>query len=99
MLRKTGLENLEIMIAQEYPLCHKDYASDMARKCIAEMDERLDEYLLDYACSGIMREFEHGEFSLLMIRSMCRCGYFRACMLMDGYIKDPVRGKAMILRR
>ena len=99
MLKNISVKDLQQAIALDHPFWDSAAARNQAEEYIATIDERLEEPLRLFLCENRKTDFSHGEFSILMIQSFCRCSYVDAVVLMDAYLKDPRNGKAMILRR
>lgn len=100
MLQKVDTNMMQQLLRQENPSWTDRYIQRTASEYVSEMDTSLDEPLWTYARSGHRTDLHHGEFSLLIILALRPgCGYVQAAAYLDAYIKDPVAGKAMILRR
>lgn len=99
MIRKIDEFQLEEKLAKVFPLwaheAHKQYARDI----IKGMDERLENALSNYVLNNSEDDFSYNEFSIYEIRRLRKCGYFDALMLMDKYLKDPILGRSLIMRR
>jgi hypothetical protein len=100
MLHLVTVETMEALIQKETPFVRAEDLRAQAEAYVRDLDERLDEPLARYAKDGTRTNLHHGEFSLLSICALRRgCGYLEAAVLMDGYMKDELYGKARILRR
>ena len=99
MLAQTSVSAMEALLRQEHPGWADEALKGLAWRYVDTLDPRLDAPLARYAATGERTELKAGEFTLLAICALCRCGYVDAVLLMDGYLKDPVQGKAQILRR
>ena len=100
MLHKMDIDTMRQLLRQENPAWADSYIQRTAVKYVTEMDGSLDEPLWTYAKDGHKTDLRRGEFSLLMILALQPgCGYVQAAAYLDAYIKDPVVGKALILRR
>lgn len=100
MLRVISRQDLERLLLQDHPTWIADAITRQAEEYRLRLDERLEEPLRQYLQTGTPQEFSYGEFSLLFIQALRHgCSYFQAVTLMDAYLKDPLNGKALILRR
>ena len=99
MLTRTTAAQMEELLRREHPGWTPTARRDMARLYVETLDARLDEALARHAASGEIRDVAAGDFSLLAIRALRGCSYLEAAVLLDGYLKDPVLGRAKILRR
>lgn len=100
MLNSISLSEMEELIKADYPNRASEAIRSLAQEYIDYMDSRLEQSLRTYLDTQKMTDFEHGEFSLLLIRAMKgNCSYLKAIVLMDAYLKDNLNGKALIMRR
>ena len=99
MLTQISLSGMEALLRREHPGWTQEAIGSLAARYLQTLDPRLDAPLARYAATGERTEVEAGEFTLLAVCALCRCGYLDAAVLLDGYWKDPMRGKARILRR
>lgn len=100
MLHTISNQELEHLLALDHPSWTDQAIAQEAEECRNFLDGRLDAPLRRYLDTGKPQQFQHGEFSLLLIQAMrCGCSYLQAVLLMDAYLKDPRNGKALILRR
>ena len=100
MLKNVSLDQLTHKIHNDNPNWTIDAAKAQASEYILLWDERLSNILNDYLTKGIETDYKYGEFSILLIKALRHnCSYLYAIYLMDAYIKDPLNGKALILRR
>lgn len=100
MLNNISLDQLARQIHKDNPNWTIEAAKRQASEYITLWDGRLSNILSDYLSKGAETDFKHGEFSLLLIKALRHnCSYLHAISLMDAYIKDPLNGKALILRR
>ena len=100
MISISSAEKLKNIIRSEHSSWSESaidkYAVDLINNC----DKRLEEVINKYISQNVESDFSHGEFSIFLIRAMRHnCGFMDAVLMMDAYLKDPLRGKAMILRR
>lgn len=100
MLKSVSPAELARLLAAEYPLWDADALRRQAEEYVSTLDKRLDAPLRGYLDTGEPVNFRHGEFSILQIQWL-RAGrsYLTAVTMMDAYLKDPLNGKALILRR
>lgn len=99
MLSRVTLEEMERMLRNERHYARDEELKRDAQMYCAQLDQRLDQPLSVYAREGRCTEFSFGDMSLLTIRSLRRCGFLEAAVLMDAYLKDPAAGLARITRR
>lgn len=99
MLSHLSVSGMEALLRREHPGWTDEALSSLAWRYVETLDPRLDAPLARYAATGERSELKAGEFTLLAVCALCRCGYVDAALLMDGYLKDPVQGRAQILRR
>ena len=100
MLSSVTNKELALALAKENPGWTDDALMTEANECLSFWDEQLDPVVAHYVKDGKCTDFKHGEFSVFIIRALRHnCGFLKAVSLMDAYIKDPVNGKAIILRR
>lgn len=99
MLKTVTVDALAKLILREHPQWDAGAVRARAERDVQTLDARFDQPLAEYAAGARRREEESGEFSLLQIQAMRGCGYLDAVELLDAYIRDPARGKALILRR
>ena len=100
MLTKVTQQTMFRLLQEAHPFWAKEALSLRAEEYVQTMDARLDDTLAHFAETGARRNFEFGEFSTLAICALQNnCAYVDAVILMDEYLKDPVAGRAAILRR
>ena len=100
MLHSISNQELENLLTCDHPTWTAQAITQEAEECRNFLDDRLDAPLRRYLDTGTPQQFQSGEFSLLLIQAMHHgCSYFQAVLLMDAYLKDPLNGKALILRR
>lgn len=99
MLSQISVAGMEELLRSEHPGWTDEALCSLAWRYVDTLDPRLETPLARYAATGERTELKAGEFTLLAICALCRCGYVDAVILMDGYLKDPIQGKAQILRR
>ena len=99
MITSMTHAEMEALLRREYPNRAAEALTDTARKLLAQLDERLAPALRAYWVDGTEEDFYSGEFSILEIRRLRRCGYMDALLLMDGYLKDARMGRLRIMRR
>lgn len=93
-------QELEFFLAKEHPAWHAQSVHNHANEYLTSIDERLAIAIEALVKSGERIDFQYGEFSLYLIQALRQnCSYWDAIILMDAYIKDPLNGKALILRR
>ena len=100
MIHISSITNLEEKILSEHPDWSRNSVKNMANEFIMTCDSRLETVIEDYISKDIQNDFSNGEFTVFLIRAIQHdCGFLDAIMLMDAYLKDPLHGKALILRR
>ena len=100
MITNITSQELELFLAKEHPTWHTQSVHDHAKEYLTSIDEKLTTAIEALVKFGERIDFQHGEFSLYLIQSLRQnCSYWDAIILMDAYIKDPLNGKALILRR
>ena len=100
MLNTILIDQLTAKILSDNPSWNPDSAKKLANDYVESWDERLEPLLQNYLSSGTESDYQHGEFSIFLIRALRHnCSYLYAMSLMDAYIKDPINGKALILQR
>ena len=100
MINSVSPKDLERKIAEDHPAWSPAARLEKAEEYLETLDERLEETLRLYVNENKISDFSYGEFTVLMIQALRRkCSYLDALFLMDAYLKDPLNGKAMILRR
>ena len=99
MLSQISVTGMEELLRREHPNWSDAALKSLAWRYVDTLDPRLEAPLARYAATGSRTELEAGEFTLFAICALCQCGYVDAVILMDGYLKDPIQGKAQILRR
>lgn len=100
MITNITSQELELFLAKEHPTWNAQSVYNHANEYLTSIDERLSISVEALVKSGERIDFQHGEFSLYLIQSLRQnCSYWDAIILMDAYIKDPLNGKALILRR
>ncbi len=100
MINNVSKKQFEDALHLENPSWTLDAVKKQAAEYLSLWDERLSDLLNTYLTSGIEQDFQHGEFSVLLIKALRHnCGFLYALSLMDAYMKDPLNGKALILRR
>ena len=100
MIKTVTSEELASFLSEEHPSWMPSGLQKQADEYLLSIDERLTEALTALIKKGDCVDFKFGEFSLYLIRALRHnCSYFDAIVLMDAYIKDPLNGKALILRR
>lgn len=100
MLHTISNQELEHLLTLDHPAWTSQAIAQQAEEYRSFLDDRLDAPLRRYLDTGKPQQFQHGEFSLLLIQAMRHgCSYLQAVLFMDAYLKDPQNGKALILRR
>ena len=100
MLNDISVEDMRQLLASEHPAWKDAAVGKLAEKYTRSLDARLEKVLAHFIQTGERINFRYGEFSLLQIYALREnCSFFTAILMMDAYLKDPVSGKAMILRR
>lgn len=100
MISNLSVDKLTAAFAAENPAWAPEMARQQAEESLLFWDDRLAPVVESYVEQGILSNFSHGEFSVLLIRGLRHnCGFLQAVGLMDAYLKDPLHGKALILRR
>lgn len=97
MITSVNTNQIEAIIKKDHPLWVDEAICSMAEKYISNLDSMLDEPLSHYLNSGVEDDFTYGEFSIKLIQAFRSCSYFDAIVIMNEYIKDPVKGKAKLL--
>lgn len=91
---------LESKYAVFHPNWDADAIHNIISKFIKNCDSRLEDILTSYITNEKELDFEYGEFSIYLIRALHNnCSYLDAVMLMNEYLQDSFKGKALILRR
>lgn len=100
MINTITCQELEVFLSQENPSWDSQSIHERANEYLLTLDERLEPCITSLVKKGKKVDYHHGEFSLYLIQALrCNCSFFEAIILMDTYIKDPLNGKALILRR
>lgn len=100
MLKNVSLDLLVNALRNEHPFWTREAIQREAEQCLELWDESLSDVLSEYLRQGYEADLHYGEFSLNLIKALRNnCSYLCALGLMDSYIKDPLQGKALILRR
>ncbi len=99
MLTLITIPELTSLLMSERKYVDPVDAAKEAKKIATTMDSSLDVALSNYVKTGKYTEVDAGDMSLLTIKSLRRCGFLEAAMLLDAYIKDPETGLAFITRR
>lgn len=100
MLVSITIDEMERLIAQDYPHRDKRAVRALAEEYVAGFDPRLDEPLRKYLDGMPAESFRYKDFSLFQIRHLKQGrSFLTAVMMMNEYIKDPDSGKLLILRR
>lgn len=100
MLKNVTSAELAILLAREHPQWDPRVVQQQAEEHVAAMDSRLDPLLRQYLDTGETPNFRHKEFSVIQLQRLRKgTSYFTALLMMDAYLKDPVNGRALILRR
>lgn len=100
MISQVSADKMAAALAAENPGWTAEGARRQAEEDLAFWDDRLAPAVRAYVEEGKISDFHHGEFSLLLIQKLRHgCGFLRAAGLMDAYLKDPLHGKAHILKR
>ena len=90
--------SMEELLRQDHPYWTDQAIEVEAAKLTANLDPRFENPLLKYI-KGKKTDVECGDYSISAICLMRQCSYLEALTLLDEYIKDPAKGKALILRR
>mgnify|MGYP006968134044 CR=1 FL=1 len=99
MLNISSIE-LESKYASFHPSWNTDAIHRIIDEFIRNCDSRLESSITSYVLYEQEVDFEYGEFSIYLIRALCNnCCYLDAVMLMNKYLQDSFKGKALILRR
>lgn len=100
MITNITNEELELFLIKEHPVWHTQSVQDHAKEYLSSIDDRLSPAIEALVRTGDHVDYQHGEFSLYLIQALRQnCSYWEAIILMDAYMKDPLNGKALILRR
>lgn len=100
MLVDITIDEMERLIAQEYPHRDKRAVRKLAEEYVSSFDARLNEPLRKYLRGMPAENFRYKEFSLYQIRHLKKGrSFLTAVVMMNDYIKDPDSGKLLILRR
>lgn len=99
MLKQTTTTDLTSLLMRERKYVDPADAEEEAKRLAATLDESLDAALESYIRTGKYSEVAANGMTLLTIKSLRRCGYLEAAVLLDTYIKDPEAGLAAITRR
>ena len=84
MLTRISPAEMEALLRKEHPQWTDEALRSLAWRYVETLDPRLDVPLARYAATGEQSEVTAGEFSLLAIRALRRCGYLEAALLLDG---------------
>lgn len=94
------IQELAQVLVNEHPSWSADAVMKQAKEYLSCIDLRLNEVVKAYVKDNKMIDYQYGEFSIYLIRALRHnCSFFQAIILMDAYLKDPMNGKALILRR
>jgi hypothetical protein len=100
MITSVTDKELAIALANENPGWSEEAVTTESREYLSCWDEELEPVVSKYIKEGVCSDYKHGDFSIFIIRALRHnCGFLKAVSLMDAYIKDPINGKALILRR
>lgn len=91
-------------LESKYAFFHPSWNADAVHKIIdgfiKNCDSRLEPCITSYALYEQELDFEYEEFSIYLIRALRNnCCYLDAVMLMNEYLQNSFKGKALILRR
>lgn len=99
MLNISSTE-LESKYASFHPSWNTNAVHNIIAEFIKNCDSRLECIITSYVLYEQELDFEFGEFSIYLIRALRNnCCYLDAVMLMNEYLQDSFKGKALILRR
>lgn len=91
---------LESKYASFHPTWNADAIHNIIDDFISNFDPRLENVITSYVLYEQELDFEYGEFSIYLIRAIRNnCCFLDAVMLMNEYLQDSFKGKALILRR
>ncbi len=91
---------LESKYALSHPSWNADAIHSIIVKFLNNCDSRLEPIVTSYVLLGQELDYEHGEFSIYLIQALRNnCCYIDAVILMNEYLQDSFKGKALILRR
>lgn len=100
MIQISSFDKLEEKYLSEHPSWDRSALKAQAEDFVMHCDSRLEEVVENYISRDVESDYCQGEFSLFLIRAMRPgCSFLEAVMLMDAYLKDPLHGKALIIRR
>lgn len=100
MITNVTSQELERFLSKEHPAWHPQSIHTHAEEYLSTIDDRLSLAAEAWIKTGKRVDYQYGEFSLYLIQALRQnCSYWDAIILMDAYIKDPLNGKALILRR
>lgn len=95
-----SLADLELKYASFHPSWNTDAIHNIIDKFTKNCDSRLEPIISSYVSNNLESDFEYGEFSIYLIRALRNnCCYLDAVMLMNEYLQDSFKGKALILKR
>ena len=91
---------LEAKYASAHPSWNSDAIHNIVDEFIRNCDSRLEPVIHSYIKNEQELDFEYGEFSIYFIRALRnKCNFLDAIMLMNEYLHDSFKGKALILKR
>jgi hypothetical protein len=100
MITSVTYKEFVLSLAKENPSWTEEAISNESKECLSCWDDRLDPIVSKYIKEGVCCDFRYGEFSIFLIRALRNnCGFLKAISLMNSYLKDPINGKALILKR
>lgn len=100
MISISSPKTLESLYAAAHPGWSSEAIQEIITRFLDRCDPRLEKPLEAYGAFGVEADYAYGEFSLSLICALRRgCSFLDAVMLMNEYMLDPVKGKALILRR
>ncbi len=100
MISISSPKTLESLCAATHPDWSSEAIQEIIIRFLDRCDPRLEKALEAYTAFGVESDYTYGEFSLSLICALRRgCSFLDAVMLMNEYMLDPLKGKALILRR
>ncbi len=93
-------KELESKYASFHPTWNADAIHNTIDSFISSCDPKLENIIVSYILYEQELDFEYGEFSIYLIKALRNnCCFLDAVMLMNEYLQDTFKGKALILRR
>lgn len=98
MAQELDSKHVKELFSKEYSHLPEKELEKKIDSYFASLDKRLNMYVSEYLNTGKEREYEYGDYSIMLIESLQKVGYLTAVEMLSTYMTDPSKGEAMILR-